>query len=569
MLNIIEIGFGNDKSRSIKNNKTKIYNRGNIIISRPQSSKNPYRIISIKKYDSSENLKNKSFSKNKNKVSYNKHRYKKTEYKTIKKSVEEMHKRIKIEIDKMDDNEELKRNIGYILRNSFTKEELEDDTDFGPSPKKNRIKFLNKKIEQEPIIKRIKPYIPDIKTYEQKNKNINERYLQRTINIYKNNENIINKINEVIKNSKFINEEQIKREKERKKLMIDNEKKKIRAFIENKRKEIKNKLDNDNINIDINDNNNFQFEQFNADEAKNIKNEEEQKKGEEKKNNEKEEHKNEEEEQKNKKEAQKKEEKQKIYIKENKKNKNKKIKKKENNFIKIVDITKDKKYIDADIRLKRTKENCEKAEELVLEIENKIKEDKKLIKNLEYITTKKQKNDIEEKAKQIIEEVKSNIDINNFTINKLNKEDQKLFKGGKRYNPNKKEKNKKIKNTYIDKNNEPILINSINSVKEIKEINKDFRGMFKNNNFMDYKEKNISQKWKNDNECVKAYINNFNKAKKIDLNKIKQEKKIELDNKNDIYNYIYMPKEYDNHWYNNKDTNDKTEYRHPFLIYDD
>ena len=93
--------------------------------------------------------------------------------------------------------------------------------------------------------------------------------------------------------------------------------------------------------------------------------------------------------------------------------------------------------------------------------------------------------------------------------------------------------------------------------------------MFKNNNFMDYKEKNISQKWKNDNECVKAYINNFNKAKKIDLNKIKQEKKIELDNKNDIYNYIYMPKEYDNHWYNNKDTNDKTEYRHPFLIYDD
>ncbi len=36
-----------------------------------------------------------------------------------------------------------------------------------------------------------------------------------------------------------------------------------------------------------------------------------------------------------------------------------------------------------------------------------------------------------------------------------------------------------------------------------------------------------------------------------------------------IFIIIYMPKEYDNHWYNNKDTNDKTEYRHPFLIYDD
>ena len=86
---------------------------------------------------------------------------------------------------------------------------------------------------------------------------------------------------------------------------------------------------------------------------------------------------------------------------------------------------------------------------------------------------------------------------------------------------------------------------------------------------MEDKEKNISQKWKNDIACSKAYINNFNKAKKVDLNKIKKERNIDLENKNDICNYIYMPKEYDEHWYNNKDTRDITEYRHPFLIYDD
>jgi hypothetical protein len=561
MSTIIEIGFGNDKSRSRKNNTTKIYNRGSIVISRPQSSKNPYAILSIKSYNSLEKTKNKSFTKNKSKkLSLNKKKkYKKTEYKSIKKSVEEMHKKIKKEIDKMNEDEELKKNVGYILRNTFTKEELENIVDFGPSPKQNKLKLLKKKVDDEQnTIKKIKPYIPQLDKNE--NKNINERYLKSTINIYKDNEFIVNKINDMLKNSKYINEEEIKKEKERKKMKIDNEKKQIRAFIQNKRKEIKSKVDNDNINININDDNNndnfnFHFEEFNADEAKNNQKEKNEKE---------------------------KEEKAKNDIKEDKKikkvgegSRSKKNKSKssiigkDNKFIKIVDITKDQKYIDADIRLKRTKENCDKAKEFVLEIENKIREDKKKFKNPEYNTTHKQKANIEIKAKQIIEEVKSNIDKDNFSVNKLNKEDQKLMKGGKRYNPNNKKKNKKIKNSNVDKNNEPILISSINSVKNLKEINNDFRNAFKINNFMDEKEKNVGQKWKNDMECAKAYLNNFNKAQKIDLNKIKKEKKIELENKNDIYNYIYMPKEYDAHWYNNKDTNDKTEYRHPFLIYDD
>ena len=334
----------------------------------------------------------------------------------------------------------------------------------------------------------------------------------------------------MLKNSKFINEEKIKQEKERKKLKIDNEKNKIRQFIKNKRKEIKNKTDNDNIdtNIDFN-NNNFIFttEELNADNIQNQNQEDIKEDKKEKKNKIKNKKKIkkedkkviEEEDQKEKIINKDKEDKKDIDFKTSKKKvehrnkiKNNKSQKKKNStksFIKIVDMSKDKKYIDAEIRLKRTKENCEKANELVLEIDHKIKEDKKLLKNPEYITTKKQKDELEEKAKKIIEEVKSNIDINNFSIKKLNKEDQKLMKGGKRYDPNKREK--KTENVEIDKNKEPVLLSSINSVKEIKEKNKEFNDIFKRSNMMDDKEKNVEQKWRNDNECTNAYINIFNK----------------------------------------------------------
>ena len=560
MSNIIEIGFGNDKSRSKKNQTTKIYNQGNIVLSRPQSSKNPYQILSIKKYKSSQNFKQenkipRARSKTKPKAKYNIPHNKNTESKPMKKTVKEMHEQIHKEIDEMDENEELKKNIGYILRNSFTSEELKDNFEFGPSPKINRNKLLNQK-NGIPIKQKLKPYIPVLEVKDQNV--VNERYLQRTINIYKDNERFINKINNVVKNSKFVNEEKIKEDRERKKMKIDKEKQQIRNFIDNKRKEIRNKKDNDISNNDNKDDikiNNFVFttEDLKADnliEEENLKNKnkKEDKKEDIKEN--------------EKKEIQK-------EIKKNDKNK-KDIKKNKKSieFIKITDMAKDQKYIDAEIRLKRTKEDCEKAKELAMEIDQKIREDKKLIKIPEYITTKKQKEELELKAKKIIESVKLNIDIHNFKINQLNKEDQKLMKGGKRYDPNNKEKSK-VKNIKIDQKNEPILLSSINSVKEIKEINKDFNNIFKKRNDMDEKEKNASQKWKNDNERIKAYINNLNKAKKIDINKVKKEKNIDLEDKKDICNYMYMPKEYEKHWYNNKDTKDKTEYRHPFLIYDD
>lgn len=560
MSNIIEIGFGNDKSRSKKNQTTKIYNQGNIVLSRPQSSKNPYQILSIKKYKSSQNFKQenkipRARSKTKPKAKYMIPHNKNTESKPMKKTVKEMHEQIHKEIDEMDENEELKKNIGYILRNSFTSEELKDNFEFGPSPKRNRNKLLNQK-NGIPIKQKLKPYIPVLEVKDQNV--VNERYLQRTINIYKDNERFINKINNVVKNSKFVNEEKIKEDRERKKMKIDKEKQQIRNFIDNKRKEIRTKNDNDISNNDNKDDikiNNFIFttEDLKAD---NLIEEEKLK------NKNKKEDKKEDIEENEKKEIQK-------EIKKSDKNK-KDIKKNKKSieFIKITDMAKDQKYIDAEIRLKRAKEDCEKAKELAMEIDQKIREDKKLIKIPEYITTKKQKEELELKAKKIIESVKLNIDIHNFKINQLNKEDQKLMKGGKRYDPNNKEKSK-VKNIKIDQKNEPILLSSINSVKEIKEINKDFNNIFKKRNDMDEKEKNASQKWKNDNERIKAYINNLNKAKKIDINKVKKEKNIDLEDKKDICNYMYMPKEYEKHWYNNKDTKDKTEYRHPFLIYDD
>ena len=562
MSNIIEIGFGNDKSRSKKNQTTKIYNQGNIVLSRPQSSKNPYQILSIKKYKSSQNFKQenkipRARSKTKPKAKYMIPHNKNTESKPMKKTVKEMHEQIHKEIDEMDENEELKKNIGYILRNSFTSEELKDNFEFGPSPKRNRNKLLNQK-NGIPIKQKLKPYIPVLEVKDQNV--VNERYLQRTINIYKDNERFINKINNVVKNSKFVNEEKIKEDRERKKMKIDKEKQQIRNFIDNKRKEIRTKNDNDISNNDNKDDikiNNFIFttEDLKADnliEEEKLKNKNKNKKEE-------------------KKEGIKENEKKEIQKEIKKSDKNKKdIKKNKKSieFIKITDMAKDQKYIDAEIRLKRTKEDCEKAKELAMEIDQKIREDKKLIKIPEYITTKKQKEELELKAKKIIESVKLNIDIHNFKINQLNKEDQKLMKGGKRYDPNNKEKSK-VKNIKIDQKNEPILLSSINSLKEIKEINKDFNNIFKKRNDMDEKEKNASQKWKNDNERIKAYINNLNKAKKIDINKVKKEKNIDLEDKKDICNYMYMPKEYEKHWYNNKDTKDKTEYRHPFLIYDD
>ena len=150
MINKINLGFGNERSFLKKEKIVKIYNKGNIIISRPKSAKNNYQIISIKKYENNQNKINKIDS-NINKIN--------------KKKKDNIKELIEIEEDK-------RKNIGFILRKSFKDEELENIIDFGPSPKKNRIN-LNKKEEKEEIPKKIKPYIPDI-VYNEPNE-INER----------------------------------------------------------------------------------------------------------------------------------------------------------------------------------------------------------------------------------------------------------------------------------------------------------------------------------------------------------------------------------------------------------
>ena len=499
MINKINLGFGNERSFLKKEKIIKIYNKGNIIISRQKSAENNYEIISIKRYDSP-NKKIKKEKSNKKKKIKNK----------IKEEI------IESEGDKI-------KNVGFILRKSFKDEELENIIDFGPSSIQNRINLNKKNEEDENKIKKIRPYIPDIEHNEPKE--INERYLQRTINIFKENEYLIKKVNDILKNSKFINEENIKKEKESKIMRINEERNKIKKFIDDKRKQIKNKEKNQFI---------IDSEHFNADNIKNILDKEGKEEEKNNNNNEK--------------------------LKENMKIES------ENDFIEIIDINKDIKYINAEKWLKNSKEDTEKIKEYVIKIDQKMKEDKDRKMNLESTNINNNKIESVDKAKEIISEIKNNVDINNFDIKKLSKEEQKLLKGGERYNPNQRIKN--IKDIKINKNKEPILINSVNSIEELKESNKNMKEAFKRKYKIDKKEKEISKEWKKDNECAKAYLNNFNKGKKINIRKVKEKKNIELENKNDIYNYIYMPKEYENHWYNNKDAKDETEYKHPFLIYD-
>ena len=99
---------------------------------------------------------------------------------------------------------------------------------------------------------------------------------------------------------------------------------------------------------------------------------------------------------------------------EDKKNEEMKVNKQKYNFkkedlAKIIDISKDKKYIDAKKYMKKTKENCEKVNDLILEINHKIREDKNSIGNNEFKLIKKPKIELENKAKQIVEQVKSDI----------------------------------------------------------------------------------------------------------------------------------------------------------------
>ena len=398
-MNVLNIIKYRDNENNLKNQKIKkIYNKGNIIISYPGPSNEFYQVnikpnenkdIFYKDQNKSKNIGSKSNILNKD-----------FKYKTIKKQVEEMYNQIQKEIDEMDSDEESKRNIGYILKDFFTEEELSDKKTFSPNPIKNINDSINNSFNKNNNNEIIKSDIPKILTNKQKeiinndqkiyknqskpyinknskdNKNIKpkEVNLQKIIDICKDNEKIINKINELY--SRFIRDEKAREEKKRKKQQL-------KEFIKNKSKEkqIKDKIQKINQQFEkiiiITDNK--------KEEEKDIKEEEKDIKKE-------------------------------NIIGKNIINNNKIYKR---DLVKIVDISKDKKYIEAKKQLRKSKENFEKTNDLIMEINHKIREDKKSIGHSDYKTKKKPRKELEKKAKQIIKQVKLDI---NFSYDNPNKD---------------------------------------------------------------------------------------------------------------------------------------------------
>ena len=397
MNNLIEynLGFNNKEKQKIN----KIYNQGDIIISYPGPN-NEINQINITKSLYNENrikTKSKSIDTNKKLTNIN------VGYKTIKQQVEEMYNQIQKEIDEMDSDEDAKKNIGYILRDAFTNEELLNNEKFVPNPLINLENYLNPKTNK----KIIKPYIPDLKTSNQKNNYKNQKTkdnnkikahmknnyinsqekpkevnLQKIIDIWRENEKIVKNINLLY--NRFLREEKIREKNKMKKELLKKSKKKSK----NKSKE-KNGL-NVEENAKVNNENR-------------VNNEEEDKKdkyitieiNDEKKEEEK-------------------------FEKSSNTTKKNCINDKKD-LIKIVDISKDQKYIEAKKYIKKSKENCEKTNDMILEINHKIREDKKSIGNSDYKAIKKTKEELEGKVNQIIENVKTSI---NFSLNyedKINK----------------------------------------------------------------------------------------------------------------------------------------------------
>ena len=165
IINKIDLGFGDERSFLKKEKIIKIYNKGDIITSRPKSSKNAYKVLSIKEYQSPKKV------------------VKKSKENSIKK------KKKKRDIEKEIEEEEDKRqNIGLILGKFIEDEEVQKIIDYSPKSIEKKMK-LNKISEDKVNKRKNKSYIPNIK-YDEETE-VNAKYLQRTINIYKENEYLI------------------------------------------------------------------------------------------------------------------------------------------------------------------------------------------------------------------------------------------------------------------------------------------------------------------------------------------------------------------------------------------
>ena len=407
MNNLIEydLGFNNKEKQKIN----KIYNQGDIIISYPGPNNEINQINLTKSLYNENKIKPKSKSIDTHKKLTNRD----AGYKTIKQQVEEMYNQIQKEIGEMKGDEDTKKNIGYILRDAFTDEELLNNEKFGPNPLINLENYLNPKTNK----KIIKPYIPDLQTNNQKINYNNQKTkdknkikihmknnyisnqdkpkevnLQKIIDMWRENEKIVKNINLLY--NRFLREEKIREENKIKKELLKKSKKKSKSKSKSKEKNGLNVEENAKINNEtklIKDNNNEnrvnnEEEEDKKDKYINVKVNDEKK------------------------------EEEKFEKTSNKIKKNCINDKKD--FIKILDISKDQKYIEAKKYIKKSKENCDKTNDMILEINHKIREDKKSIGNSDYKVIKKPKEELENKVNQIIEKVKTGI---NFSLNYENK----------------------------------------------------------------------------------------------------------------------------------------------------
>ncbi len=229
MINVLNLEFGFNKNNTSKE-KT-IYNKGNII--RPLTSKQKLE---------------KEMKKEENEIKILKRPIQSARVKLLKKKFDE-------------DPDAGKFYIGDILRSSFEENELEDTTEINPDPNINKKNYLLKigklKIEKK---EKLKPYLPPDSVYESKkkddkNKENIKRELQRTINIYKENIRVENKIIDMIKNSKFINDDEEIKVKNKKYERVEKEIQRLKEFREKCKKE-KEKLKKNNENEN---NDKFQF----------------------------------------------------------------------------------------------------------------------------------------------------------------------------------------------------------------------------------------------------------------------------------------------------------------------
>ena len=550
MINVLNLEFGYNKNNTSKE-KT-IYNKGKII--RPLTSKQKLE---------------KEMKKEENEIKILKRPIQSARVKLLKKQFDE-------------DPDEGKFYIGEILRSSFEENELEDLTEIDPDPNINKRNYLLKigklKIEKK---EKLKPYLPPDSVYESKKKddkskeNI-KRELQRTINIYKENLRIENKIIDMIKSSKFINDDEEIKVKNKKYERVEKEIQRLKEFREKCKKEKeKLKKSNDNENNDK-----FQFleEEIKGDNTEFIPNNNQNNNVEKEKIKKK----------KNKKQKNEEKEKEKeIKIEKEFENDEKILKEKEKNklklpkdpivktYNKIVKMDQEKKYKQAEEDIKKDKEECKKIQEKILDIRQELKNNVISTRIPKQTLSNKQKIEIKEKAKKLIDDIKQNINPDDFDIENLTPEEQKLIKGRKRYKPNKK----KRKRSEIDINkikekneNEYLYKNSVDTINKLRDSQNNLENMFKEIHKIGREYKKVNQDFNNKLMFSDAFLNNLNKGKNINLEKISMRENITFNNKKDIYDYMYFgkeeKKENKNESFSETENTEEINYHHPFLIYD-